>query len=62
MQFLQDIFQVISNCFVKTTTILTTLSFADMMKDLPPLADHEEYLSNDMESLFTSIPFHETVY
>ena len=42
-------------------TINYTLSFADMMKRLPPLPDVEEYVSYDVVSLFTNIPLDETI-
>ena len=38
-----------------------TLSFADMIKRLPPLPDDEEYVSYDVLSLFTNITSDETV-
>ena len=38
-----------------------TLSFADMLKRLPPLPDDEEYVSYDLVSLFTNIPLDETI-
>ena len=41
-------------------TIIDTLSFADMIKRLPPLSD-EEYVSYDVVSLFTNIPLDETI-
>ena len=42
-------------------TINDTLSFADMIKRLPPLPDDEEYVSYDVVSLFTNIPLDETI-
>ena len=42
-------------------TINDTLSFADMIKRLPPLPDGEEYVSCDGVSLFTNIPLDETL-
>ena len=42
-------------------TINDTLSFADMLKRLPPLPDDEEYVSYDVVSLFTNIPLDETI-
>ena len=41
-------------------TINDTLSFADMLKRLPPLPD-DEYVSYDVVSLFTNIPLDETI-
>ena len=32
-----------------------------IFKDLPPLKDDEEYVSYDVESLFTNIPLKETI-
>ena len=37
------------------------LKFPDMIKALPPLQKKEEYVSYDVESLFTNIPLKETV-
>ena len=42
-------------------TINDTLSFADMIKRLPPLPDDEEYVPYDAVSLFTNIPLDETI-
>ena len=42
-------------------TINHTLSFADMMKRLPPLPDDKEYVSYDVVSLFRNIPLSETI-
>ena len=38
-----------------------TLQFPQLLKDLPPLKDDEEYVSYDVESLFTNIPLKETI-
>ena len=37
------------------------LKFPDMIKALPPLRKNEEYVSYDVESLFTNIPLKETI-
>ena len=42
-------------------TIRDTQTFPDMIKSLPPLNLDEEYVSYDVESLFTNIPLHETI-
>ena len=42
-------------------TINDTLSFADMIKRLPPLPDDEEYVPYDAVSLFMNIPLDETI-
>ena len=42
-------------------TINNTLSFADMIKRLPPLPDDEEYVSYNVVSLFTNITLDETI-
>ena len=52
--------QVISNylellCINKYNT-KNTLQFPQLLKDLPPLKNDEEYASYDTESLFTNIP------
>ena len=47
--------------FKNKYTIHDTLSFADMIKCLPPLPDNEEYVSYDIVSLFTNIPLDETI-
>ena len=41
--------------------IKDTLQFPQLLKDLPPLKDDEEYVSYDVESLFTNIPLKETI-
>ena len=38
-----------------------TLQFPQLLKDLLPLKDDEEYVSYDVESLFTNIPLKETI-
>ena len=42
-------------------TIKDTQQFPDMIKQLPPLSQDEEYVSYDVESLFTNVPLHETI-
>ena len=42
-------------------TIRDTQTFPDMIKSLPPLNENEEYVSYDVESLFTNIPLQETI-
>ena len=41
--------------------ITNTQHFPDMLKKLPPLRDDEEYVSYDVESLFTNVPVRETI-
>ena len=41
--------------------IKNTLQFPQLLKDLPPLKDDEEYVSCDVESLFTNIPLKATI-
>ena len=41
--------------------IKDTQSFANMLKAQDPLRDDEEYVSYDVESLFTNIPLEETI-
>ena len=41
--------------------IKDTLQFPQLLKDLPPLKNHEEYVSYDVESSFTNIPLKETI-
>ena len=41
--------------------ISNTQAFADLIKSEPPLEPDEEYVSYDVESLFTNIPVHETI-
>ena len=42
-------------------TIKDTLSFANVIKELPPLKEDEEDVSYDIESLFTNIPINDTI-
>ena len=42
-------------------SIKDTLQFPQLLKDLPPLKDDEEYVFYDVESLFTNIPLKETI-
>ena len=42
-------------------SIKDTLQFPKFLKDLPPLKDDEEYVSYDVESLFTNIRLKETI-
>ena len=41
--------------------ISDTQEFASLIKDQPPLNDDEEYVSYDVDSLFTNIPVAETI-
>ena len=41
--------------------IRDTQTFPDLIKSLPPLAPDEEYVSYDVDSLFTNIPLEETI-
>ena len=41
--------------------IKDTLQFPQLLKDLSPLKNDEEYVSYDVESLFTNIPLKETI-
>ena len=38
-----------------------TLQFSQLLKDLPPLKDDEEYVSYDVESLFTNMLLKESI-
>ena len=42
-------------------SIKDTLEFPQLLKDLLPLKDDEEYVSYDVKSLFTNIPQKETI-
>ena len=41
--------------------ISNTQDFADLIKNQPPLQDNEQFVSYDVESLFTNVPIHETI-
>ena len=41
--------------------ITSTTDFADIIRDQPPLAPTEEYVSYDVESLFTNVPVLDTI-
>ena len=41
--------------------INSTQEFGDIIKDQPPLSPNEEYVSYDVESLFTNVPVPETI-
>ena len=41
--------------------IKNTQDFAEIIKNQSPLNEEEEYVSYDVESLFTNIPVHETI-
>ena len=41
--------------------IKDSLQFPQLLKNLPPLKDDEEYVSYDIESLFTNILLKETI-
>ena len=41
-------------------SIKDTQCFSEMLRDLPPLNIDEEYVSYDVDSLFTNIPLKET--
>ena len=41
--------------------ITNTQHFPDMIKQQPPLKENEEYVSYDVESLFTNVPVRETI-
>ena len=57
--------QVISNYLKPLCTneysIKDTLQFPQLLKDLPPSKDDEEYVSYDVAFLFTNIPLKETI-
>ena len=57
--------QVISNYLkplcINEYSINDTLQFPQLLKDSPPLKDDEEYVSYDVDSLFTNIPLKETI-
>ena len=44
-----------------TLLINNTQDFADILKQQPPLGPDEEFVSYDVESLFTNVPIHETI-
>ena len=44
-----------------TMLLNSTQEFPDIIKDQPPLGPDEEYVSYDVESLFTNVPIHETI-
>ena len=46
---------------MKTLLINNTQEFADIIKDQPPLCPSEEFVSYDVESLFTNVPIKETI-
>ena len=52
--------QAISNYLkalcINEYNIKDTLQFPQLLKSLPPLKDHEEYVSYEVESLFMNIP------
>ena len=41
--------------------INSTLDFPDMIQNQPPLTEDEEYVSYDVESLFTNVPINDTI-
>ena len=40
--------------------IKNTQDFAQIIREQPPLEENEEYVSHDVESLFTNVPIHDT--
>ena len=60
-----DAAHIISNYLkplcINEYNIKDTLQFPQLLKDLPPLKDDEEYVSYGVESLFTNIPLKETI-
>ena len=48
-------------CAENNFIITNTQDFASMIKEQPPLQDNEEYVSYDVESLFTNVPINETI-
>ena len=41
--------------------IKKTQDFAQLIREYPPLEENEEYVSYDVESLFTNIPIHDAI-
>ena len=60
-----DAAKVIGECLkplaLNENKINDCLKFPDMIKALLPLQKNEEYVSNDVDSLFTNIPLKETI-
>ena len=64
--YMYDTAQVISECLKplykdKDFVIKNTQDFAQLILQQPPLEDSKEFVSYDVESLFTNIPIHDTV-
>lgn len=64
--YMYDTAQVISECLKplykdKDFVIKNTQDFAQLILEQPPLEDSKEFVSYDVESLFTNIPIHDTV-
>ena len=57
----QVISQYLKPLFKNEFTIEDTQSFSEKFRDFPPLENEEEDASYDAESLFTNIPFKETI-
>ena len=47
--------------YINECNIKDTLPFSQLLKDLLPFKNDEEYVSYDVESLFTNIPLKETI-
>ena len=56
----QVIFHYLKPFCINGYNMKDNLQFTQLLKDLPPLKDDEEYVSYDIEPLFTNIPLKET--
>ena len=45
----------------KDFIIKNTQDFAQLIREQPPLEDSKEYVSYDVESLFTNVSIHDTI-
>ena len=57
----QVIFNYLKPLCINEYSIKDTLQFSQLLKDLSALKDDEEYVSYDIESIFTNIPLKETI-
>ena len=57
----QVIYNYLKPLCINEYNIKDTLQFRQLLKDLTPLKDDEEYISYDVESLFANIPLKETM-
>ena len=65
LKFRPTISQIVAECLKRLCSnqykISNTQEFASVIKDQSPLNDDEEYVSYDVDSLFTNIPVAETI-